>query len=123
MRQAVPYRPSHRTAELGALLQRFLSRDGESRAQEGKGRFECRFVSAAGLPGKGEEKSAWIVDYTDAKGVRRQKTFAKKKEADAFEANATVEIRDGVHVADSDSLRAGLPRLRSALIPEIATSQ
>ncbi|MGA0565098.1 tyrosine-type recombinase/integrase [Ancylobacter sp. VNQ12] len=49
---------------------------------------------------KGEEKTAWVVDYVDAKGARRLKTFAKKKEADAFAATANVEIREGVHVAD-----------------------
>lgn len=53
--------------------------------------------------GKGEEKTAWVVDYTDGKGVRRLKTFAKKKEADRFAATAKVEVREGVHVADSDS--------------------
>ena len=50
---------------------------------------------------KGEEKSAWIVDYSDASGTRRQKTFSKKKDADQFSATAKVEVRDGVHVADS----------------------
>ncbi|PBB20569.1 tyrosine-type recombinase/integrase [Mesorhizobium sp. WSM4313] len=55
--------------------------------------------------GKGEEKTAWVVDYTDAKGVRRLKTFAKKKEADSFAATAKVEVREGVHVADSASAR------------------
>lgn len=53
--------------------------------------------------GKGEAKSAWIVDYTDAKGVRRLKTFAKKKDADAFAAVAKIEVREGTHVADRDS--------------------
>ena len=53
--------------------------------------------------GKGEEKTAWVVDYADGKGVRRLKTFAKKKDADQFAARATVEVREGVHVADSDS--------------------
>ncbi|RUW24626.1 site-specific integrase [Mesorhizobium sp. M4B.F.Ca.ET.013.02.1.1] len=53
--------------------------------------------------GKGEEKTAWVVDYVDAKGIRRLKTFAKKKEADSFAATAKVEVREGVHVADSDS--------------------
>jgi len=53
--------------------------------------------------GKGIEREAWIVDYVDGTGTRRLKTFARKKEADAFEANSTVEIRDGVHVADSAS--------------------
>ncbi|MDX0973559.1 tyrosine-type recombinase/integrase [Sinorhizobium medicae] len=52
---------------------------------------------------KGEEKSAWVVDYFDMNGKRRMKTFAKKKEADAFAATAKVEVREGVHVADSAS--------------------
>lgn len=54
--------------------------------------------------GKGEERSGWVVDYADAKGVRRLKTFAKKKDADRFAATASVEVREGVHVADSDSV-------------------
>ncbi|MGO6724933.1 tyrosine-type recombinase/integrase [Rhizobium ruizarguesonis] len=53
---------------------------------------------------KGAEKSAWVVDYTDAAGKRRLKTFAKKKDADAFAATTTVEIREGVHVAESASV-------------------
>lgn len=53
--------------------------------------------------GKGEEKTAWVVDYVDAKGVRRLKTFKLKKLADAFATTASVEVRDGTHVADSDS--------------------
>jgi integrase len=52
---------------------------------------------------KGEEKSAWIVDYVDTTGKRRLKTFTKKKEADQFAATTTVEVREGVHVADSAS--------------------
>ena len=28
---------------------------------------------------QGESREAWICDYTDQGGVRRQKTFAKKK--------------------------------------------
>lgn len=52
---------------------------------------------------KGEEKSAWIVDYFDTKGVRRLKTFAKKKDADQFAATAKIEVREGTHVADRDS--------------------
>ncbi|MHC1547775.1 site-specific integrase [Phyllobacterium sp. K27] len=52
---------------------------------------------------KGEEKTAWVVDYPDTKGKRRLKTFAKKKDADQFAATAKVEVREGVHVADSAS--------------------
>lgn len=55
------------------------------------------------ITAKGEKKSAWIVDYSDMAGKRRQKTFDKKKAADAFAATATVEVREGVHVADSAS--------------------
>ncbi|MXN44659.1 tyrosine-type recombinase/integrase [Shinella kummerowiae] len=51
----------------------------------------------------GERKSAWIVDYFDVSGTRRQKTFRLKKEADAFAAIATVEVRAGTHVADAAS--------------------
>ncbi|QIO57302.1 tyrosine-type recombinase/integrase [Rhizobium leguminosarum] len=53
---------------------------------------------------KGVEKSAWVVDYVDTTGSRRLKTFAKKKEADQFAATAAVEVREGVHVADSASV-------------------
>lgn len=50
---------------------------------------------------KGEAKSAWVVDYVDTAGKRRLKTFKLKKQADAFAATATVEVREGTHVADS----------------------
>lgn len=53
--------------------------------------------------GKGVERESWIVDYADARGVRRLKTFAKKKDADAFSATSSVEVRQGTHVADSAS--------------------
>lgn len=53
---------------------------------------------------KGEGKSAWVVDYFDAGGKRRLKTFRLKKEADAFAATANVEVRSGLHVADSASV-------------------
>ena len=52
----------------------------------------------------GEAKSAWVVDYFDMAGKRRLKSFRLKKEADTFAATAHVEIRKGVHVADSASV-------------------
>jgi integrase len=52
---------------------------------------------------KGEHKEAWVVDYVDQAGKRRLKTFTKKKAADNFEATANVEIRAGIHTADSAS--------------------
>lgn len=54
--------------------------------------------------GKGVEKTAWVVDYVDTKGKRRLKTFAKKKDADAFAATASVEVREGIHVADRETV-------------------
>lgn len=54
--------------------------------------------------GKGVEKSAWVVDYVDAKGTRRLKSFRLKKEADAFASTAAVEVREGVHVADRETV-------------------
>ena len=53
---------------------------------------------------KGEQKEAWVVDYVDQTGKRRLKTFSKKKVADNFAATANVEIRAGVHTADSASV-------------------
>lgn len=53
---------------------------------------------------RGEEKSAWVVDYFDGAGKRHLKTFRLKKEADSFSATASVEVREGVHIADSASV-------------------
>lgn len=52
----------------------------------------------------GERKSAWQVDYRDQNGKRRSKTFARKRDATAFEQTAGVEVRAGVHIADSASV-------------------
>ncbi|AQZ50549.1 tyrosine-type recombinase/integrase [Martelella mediterranea] len=49
----------------------------------------------------GDEKTAWVVDYVDAQGKRRHKSFRLKKLADQFAATASVEVRQGIHVADS----------------------
>src|SRR5258708_1074393 len=56
---------------------------------------------------KGEPQDAWVVDYVDQKGKRHIKTFARKKEADAYNATANVEVRQGLHTADSDSITVG----------------
>jgi integrase len=52
----------------------------------------------------GEPQEAWIVDYVDQKRKRHIKTFAKKKQADAHHATVTVEVREGRHTADSESV-------------------
>ena len=55
------------------------------------------------VTGKGEEREAWIVDYTDKQGDRHIETFSKKKDADARHAEVRVDIKAGVHVAPSKS--------------------
>ncbi|WP_018688703.1 tyrosine-type recombinase/integrase [Ahrensia kielensis] len=52
---------------------------------------------------KAEEKTAWVVDYADASGKRRLKSFKLKKDADKFAATASIEVREGRHVAERDS--------------------
>ncbi len=53
---------------------------------------------------KGVEQSGWQADYLDAKGKRRRKMFARKKDADAFLLTARTEVREGVHVADAETV-------------------
>jgi integrase len=55
-------------------------------------------------PVKGKAKEAWIVDYKDLKGVRRQKTFDLKKQADAHWDKVREELRLGIHVAEVDTI-------------------
>jgi integrase len=53
---------------------------------------------------KGEERSAWLVDYTDGSGTRRAKFFQRKKDADAYHASVRVEVAAGVHTPPSRSI-------------------
>jgi integrase len=53
---------------------------------------------------KGEQKEAWIVDYSDQQGERHIRTFERKKDADAWLATTKIEVRRGTHTADSASL-------------------
>jgi integrase len=52
----------------------------------------------------GSRGEAWVVGYTDQGGSRRLKTFDRKKDADAFHATVSVDLRKGVHVPDSQSI-------------------
>lgn len=45
---------------------------------------------------KGTTKEAWVVTYTDGAGVRRLKTFKKKKDADEFQGR--MQIGDHVEI-------------------------
>ena len=44
------------------------------------------------------------MDYTDQEGARHIHTFARKKDADAYEATVRVDVRQGVHTAPSRSV-------------------
>lgn len=50
---------------------------------------------------RGDMKTAWVVDYTDQSGVRRLKTFPRKKDADAWGNRTAVDVQGGAHVAES----------------------
>ena len=52
----------------------------------------------------GEHKEAWIVDYRDQHGDRHIKTFARKKDADAYHAKVAVDVRAGTHTPESGSI-------------------
>lgn len=67
----------------------------------------------------GEEREAWIVDYVDQQGDRHIETFHKKKDADARHAQVGVDVRAGVHVAQSKSImvkEAGASWIKAAEI-------
>lgn len=51
----------------------------------------------------GKERTTWAVDYIDSDGKRRQKSFAKKKEADEYLVTVQGELRKGTHTPDSIS--------------------
>jgi len=53
---------------------------------------------------KGETKEAWVVDYADQDGKRRLRTFDRQKKAKDFAATPTIEIKDGVHTPESQSV-------------------
>ena len=52
---------------------------------------------------KGEQKEAWVVDYADLSGTRRQQTFDKKRDADAYHDKVKNELRHGIHTPLSSS--------------------
>ena len=56
---------------------------------------------------KGRERTAWVVDYFDSKGIRRLKTFKTKGAAVDWNAGTRIDLKQGVHVADADSVTVG----------------
>jgi hypothetical protein len=53
---------------------------------------------------RGVERSAWICDYFDQAGKRHLKTFATKKEAEAWSVSALHEVKQGIHTPSSTSV-------------------
>jgi len=52
----------------------------------------------------GSEKTAWLVDYKDQAGKRRAKSFARKKDADAWATTAAYQVSQGTHTPDSQTI-------------------
>jgi len=52
---------------------------------------------------KGEIKEAWIVQYLDADGIDRIRTFDRKKDADAYQDTVRIDVRKGLHTPPSKS--------------------
>jgi integrase len=53
---------------------------------------------------QGEPREAWVVDYVDGSGQRRNKNFKRKRDADIYENKVSAEVRAGTHTPDSTSL-------------------
>ncbi len=52
----------------------------------------------------GSEKATWLVDYRDQAGKRRAKSFARKKEAEAWITQAAYQVTQGTHTPDSQTI-------------------
>lgn len=48
---------------------------------------------------KGVEREAWVLRYLDGKGVRRSRTFEKKKDADRERLKVASELVSGKHIS------------------------
>ena len=55
----------------------------------------------------GEDKSAWVVDYTDNRGDRQRKHFPTKKAADAFRISIEGQLQSGVYRPDASKVTVG----------------
>ena len=51
----------------------------------------------------GTERTAWVVDYKDAAGKRRLKTFKRQKDAARYRDEIAPQLRAGIHTPDSIS--------------------
>src|SRR5262249_3501627 len=51
----------------------------------------------------GEQREAWVVDYSDQEGTRVLKTFDRKKDADAYHDSVRQDVRRGIHTTPAKS--------------------
>ena len=52
----------------------------------------------------GSRTEIWTATYTDQGGKRRARSFDLKRDADAFHATVSVDLRKGIHIPDSQSI-------------------
>jgi integrase len=60
---------------------------------------------------EGEPKEAWVVDYADQGGKRRNKQFTRKRDAEAYHARVAVDLAAGLHTAGRSTTIAEAGRL------------
>jgi integrase len=54
--------------------------------------------------GDGSRTEIWTATYTDQAGKRRARSFDRKRDAEAFHATVSVDLRRGIHIPDSQSI-------------------
>jgi integrase len=52
----------------------------------------------------GEEREAWVMEYTGGDGKRHLETFQRKKDAEARQDAVRIDVRQGIHVAASNKI-------------------
>jgi integrase len=72
---------------------------------------------------KGEQKTAWVVDYRDQSGKRHIETFDLKKRAVTREGQVRINIKHGTHVAPSESMTVAEADRGQAIAPKQATKR
>jgi integrase len=56
------------------------------------------------INGDGSRTEIWTATYTDQAGKRRARSFDRKRDAEAFHAAVSVDLRKGIHIPDSQSV-------------------
>ncbi len=51
--------------------------------------------------GRGEDREAWVLAYTDQAGKRHKEQFTKKRDADAGRVEVEGQVKSGTYRADA----------------------